>query len=131
MSYCKGPTDAATCLAGIAATYINKMRPVASENGAQTCVTHLGLNLRNKLSPVRKLRLKKANRWQRRTDSDITDDVTSIEKDEEKNEGGEVMTSVQTIPHNSTIDSFATYITWREENGVTASDILVLMRLQE
>lgn len=65
------------------------------------------------------------------TDDDIIEDVTTIEEDEEESGGGQVTPAVQTIPHDAAIDSFATSITWAEENGVSASDILVLKRLQE
>lgn len=38
--------------------------------------------------------------------------------------------AVQTITDSTAIDSFTTFDTWAEENGVDARNILVLKRLQ-
>jgi hypothetical protein len=65
------------------------------------------------------------------TDDKIIQEVTAEEKDDGNydNKGGEV--AVQTITHSTAIDYFIMSITWAEENGVDACDILVLKRLQE
>lgn len=66
------------------------------------------------------------------TDDEIIQSVTTQEEDgDDGSGGGEVTHSIQTIPHDIAVRSFATSITWAEENGVSASDILVMKRLQE
>lgn len=66
------------------------------------------------------------------SDDEIVDSVSTIEEDcEDGSGGGEVTPAVQTIPHDVAVRSFAASITWAEENGVSARDILVLKRLQE
>ncbi|XP_050545073.1 jerky protein homolog-like [Daktulosphaira vitifoliae] len=66
------------------------------------------------------------------TDDDIVEEVMAEEKDNDGNyDDKEGELAVQTITHSTAIDSFTTSITWAEENGVDARDILVLKRLQE
>lgn len=67
------------------------------------------------------------------TDDDIIEEVMAVEKpDDENGVGkGEDVVTVQRITHTAAIDSFTTAITWAKENAVSASDILVLKRLQE
>lgn len=64
------------------------------------------------------------------TEDEIIEDVAREEEEEGEVDWGEV-TAVRTIPHNAAIDSFATSIMWAEENGVSASDILILKKLQD
>lgn len=64
------------------------------------------------------------------TDDEIIETVTIVEEEDEE-EVGKTTPAVYTIPHDTAVRSFATSITWAEENGVSASDILVLKRLHE
>lgn len=64
------------------------------------------------------------------TEDEIIEEMAREEEDEEQVEG-EVTAAVQSISHDAAIASFAASITWAEENGVCANDILVLRRLQE
>uniref|UniRef100_A0A2H8TNS6 Jerky-like n=1 Tax=Melanaphis sacchari TaxID=742174 RepID=A0A2H8TNS6_9HEMI len=66
------------------------------------------------------------------TNDDIIEEVMAKERDNDGNyDDKEEEVAVQTISHSTAIDSFTTSITWAEENGVDACDILVLQRLQE
>lgn len=63
------------------------------------------------------------------SEDEIIKEVTREEEDEEQ--GEEVTAVVKSISHDAAIASFATAISWSEENGVSANDVLVLKRLQE
>lgn len=63
---------------------------------------------------------------------DIIEEVIAEEKDNDGNyDDNEGKVAVQIVTHSTAIDSFTTSITWAEENGVDACDILVLKRLHE
>lgn len=61
-------------------------------------------------------------------EDEIVEDATN-EDEEEEGEEGEA--AVQKIPHDAAIAALTTSVTREEENGVNASDVLVLKILQE
>lgn len=63
------------------------------------------------------------------TDDEIVEDVTSRdeEEDDERDEGA----CRHTVNNDAAMDAVSTSVKWAEENIVSASDILVLKRIQE
>ena len=62
------------------------------------------------------------------TDDEIVDVMTSEEEEEEE---GEAATAVHTVGRDMAVNAFRTSLEWTEENGVSACEILVLIKLQE
>uniref|UniRef100_A0A1B6LK79 DDE-1 domain-containing protein n=2 Tax=Graphocephala atropunctata TaxID=36148 RepID=A0A1B6LK79_9HEMI len=63
------------------------------------------------------------------TEDEIIEDVTR--REEEEGDGRECAIVLHTVSNYAAMDAFSTSVKWAEENNVSASDILVLKRLQE
>lgn len=65
------------------------------------------------------------------TDEEIVEEITRGDEEEDCDEREEASCLHLTVSNDAAMDAFASSVKWAEENNVSASDILVLKRLQE
>lgn len=65
------------------------------------------------------------------TDEEIVEEITRGDAGEDCDEREEASSFHHTVSNDAAMDAFATSVKWAEENNVSASEILVLKRLQE
>lgn len=69
--------------------------------------------------------------WQFMTDDEIVEEIIDSAEANEATESTTVATNPQTVNTDKALDAFTTAITWAEENGASATEILTLKGLQE